>query len=127
MHMDIRIKTTDYEMTPEVSSYLHERIAAVEKMLGGEAGLARCEVEIARAAGNQHHAEHMWKAEFNLSYPGGPRLRATNHAQSVNAAIDDAKEELARQLRTEKQTHRRLIRKTGAAIKRWMRLGGEEA
>lgn len=124
--MDIRIKATDYQMTPEVRDYLEERMAAIEKLLGTEAPVARLEVEIARAAGNQRHGDHMWKAEFLLQSPGEPRVRATNHAMTVNAAIDDAKEELVRQLRTEKQTQRGLLRKTGAAIKRLIRFGAEE-
>lgn len=124
--MDIRIKTTDYQITPEVTTYLDEKIASIEKMLGAEASTARLEVEIARAAGNQRHGEHVWKAELNLSSPGGPNVRATNHAENVNTAIEDAKEELLRQLRTEKQTHRRILRRGGAAIKRLMRFGAED-
>ena len=124
--MDIRIKSTDYQMTPEVSRYLDEKIATLEKMLGSEALTARLEVEIARAGGNQRHGEHVWKAEMLLHYPGGPSVRATNHAENVNTAIDDAKEEVARQIRTEKQVHRRMLRKTGAAIKRFMRFGAED-
>ncbi len=124
--MDIRIKTTDYEITPEVSTYLGEKIASIEKMLGTDALMARIEVEIGRAAGNQRHGDNLWIAEILLHYPGGPQIRASNHADNVNTAIDDVKEEVLRQLRTEKQTHRRLLRKGGAAIKRWMRFGSED-
>ncbi len=124
--MDIRIKATNYEMTPEVAAYLDERVTSIEKILGAEASAARCEIEIGKAAGNQRHSEHMWKAEFLVTYPGGPVARATNHAVSVNAAIDDAKEELVRQLRREKGLHRSFIRKTGSAIKRFMRFGTGE-
>lgn len=113
-------------MTPEVSSYLDERLASIEKMLGSDAHGARLEVEIARAAGNQHHSDHMWRAEILIHYPGGPRIVASNHASTVNAAIDDAKEEAVRQLRSERQAHRRIARKTGAAIKRFLRFGGSE-
>ena len=113
-------------MTPDVSSYLDEKIASIEKMLGDDAHSARLEVEIMRDGGNQRHGEHMWKAEMNITYPGGPSIRATNQASSVNAAIDDVKEEAARQIRSERQAHRRVIRKTGAAIKRFLRYGAEE-
>lgn len=121
--MDIRIKTADYQMTPEVSAYLDERIAYIAKMLGGDATLARCEVELGRAAGNQQHGNNMWRAEINIIYPGGAHIRATNNAENMNMAIEDAKEEAVRQLRSEKQIHRRYIRKGGAALKRLMRLG----
>jgi ribosomal subunit interface protein len=124
--MDIRTKTTNYEMTADASAYLDERIAAIERMLGEDAHAARLEVEIARDGGDRHHSDHMWKVEFLVQYPGSQRIRASNRAQSVNAAIDDAKEEIVRQLRGERQAHRRIMRKTGAAIKRFLRFGGEE-
>lgn len=50
-------------------------------------------------------------------------MYARNNASSVNAAIDDVKEEIERQLRREKKLHIRVMRKTGSAIKNWMRFG----
>lgn len=124
--MDIRLKTTDYQITGEVQSYLDERLATIEKMLGSDASAARLEVELGRAAGSSRHSEHAWRVEINISYPGGPSIRATNNAETVNTAIDDAKEEAVRQLRSSRQAHRRIARKTGAAIKRFLRFGAEE-
>lgn len=124
--MDIRIKTTDYEITPDVSAYLDERVASIEKMLGSDAGHARLEVELARAAGNQRHGDNMWLAEMLLSYPGITPLRATNHAPTINNAIEDARQELLAQLRSARSAHRRLARRAGAAIKRMMRFGAED-
>jgi ribosomal subunit interface protein len=124
--MNIRIKATDYQMTPEVSDYLDERLLAIQKMLAGEAELTRCEVEIGRAAGGQRHGEHMWFAEINLIYPGGEYMRATNHAPNVNTAIEDAKEEVLRQIRKQKQVHMRVLRKGGALWKRMTRFARED-
>ena len=122
--MDIRIKTTDYQMTPEVSAYLDERIASIQKHLGGDEDRARCEVEIGRAAGGQKHGANMWFAEVNLILTGGPTIHATNNASNVNTAIDDVKEEVLSQLRTEKEMGRREQRKGGAEAKRMMQEGG---
>ncbi len=36
--MDIRIKTNDYQMTPEISDYVDERVAHIEKFLKGGRG-----------------------------------------------------------------------------------------
>lgn len=124
--MDIRIKTTDYQITPEVSAYLDERIAPIEKLLGSDAQNARIEVELGRDGGNQRHSDHAWRVEINVSYPGGQSVRATNNAENINTAIDDAKEEAMRQLRGSRQASRDVMRRTGAAIKRFMRFGAEE-
>ncbi|HTR19068.1 MAG TPA: HPF/RaiA family ribosome-associated protein [Candidatus Paceibacterota bacterium] len=120
--MNIRIKATNYQMTPETSDYLDDRIATLEKLLGSDAEVARCEVEVGKDAGGQRHGDNLYFAEFHILYPGGS-VRATNRSQSINGAIDDAKEEAARQLRRARKTHIRLWRKSGAAFKRLLRMG----
>lgn len=121
--MDIRIKATDYEITPEVSSYLNERLVGLEKLLATDSDNARCEVEIGRDAGGSRHGANMWFAEIHIMQPGFARVYARNNASSVNEAITDVKEEIERQLRREKKLHIRVMRKTGAAVKSWMRFG----
>ena len=121
--MDIRIKSTDYEITPEVSAYLDEKIGAIEKLLGSDAELARVEIELGRDAGNQRHGEHVWFAEINVGYPGGESIHVSNHESTVNAAIDMAKDEAVRQLRKSRRSHTRFIRKSGAMLKDLMRWG----
>jgi ribosomal subunit interface protein len=120
--MDIRTKTNEYQMTPEVEAYIDERVAHVEKFLKGEAEQARMEVELSRAAGHHKHSEHMYFAEFQLIRPGVPLVVARNHEPTVNAAIDNAKNELLRQLRQEKRVHVRVWRRGGSLAKRLLRL-----
>lgn len=122
--MNVRIKTTDYQITPEAQEYLGVRLAALEKMLGEDAEKAHCDVELGRDAGGQRHGDYLWFAEVTITVPGGPFARATNRAASINAAIDDVKEEVEQQLRKEKQAHRRILRQSGAAWKRLMHWGG---
>jgi ribosomal subunit interface protein len=123
--MDVRVKASDYEISPEVSAYLNERLAHIEKLLADDAELARCEVEIGRDAGRPRHGSNIWFAEIQISYPGGNLIRATNRSESINGAIDDVKEEVERQLRKEKRLHRRFLKKGGAALKRLLRWGSE--
>jgi ribosomal subunit interface protein len=120
--MDIRTKTTDYQMPQEVAAYLDERLAHVEKLLGADTSLVRCEVEIGRDSGHSKHGDNMWFAEISVSRPGFGMLRATNRSESVNGAIDDAKAELERQIRSEKQFHRRIVKRAGAFAKRLLRM-----
>lgn len=113
-------------MTPDVSTYLDEKLASIAKHIGSDADHARCEVEIGLAAGGQRHGANMWFAEINLILSGTTTIRATNNASNVNTAIDDAKEEVLGQLRTQKQVHRRVLRKGGALVKRMLQFGAEE-
>jgi len=121
--METRIRTTDYELSLEVSDYLNERLAHLGKILGKEAESARCEVELGRDAGRPRHGANIYFAEINITIPGGIHARATNHSESINGAIDDVKEEVARQLRREKKLHVRVIRKSGSLAKKLLRIG----
>ena len=121
--MNIRIKAADYELAEETRRYLDGRLASLEKFLGDDTSLVRCEVELGRDAGRPRHGANMWFAEIHIIEPGGAHVYARNNAESVNAAIDDVKEEVERQLRQNKKLHMRVLRKTGAAIKNWMRWG----
>lgn len=120
--MDIRIKTTEFEMTPEVQACLDKTLAAIEKLLSGDTETARCEVELGRASG-RHKSDYMWKAEVQVIFPGGEVIRATNHAVGMNAAIDDVRDEIARQLRQRKRKYLAVVRRTGKAVKDFLRFG----
>ncbi|MDO8562113.1 MAG: HPF/RaiA family ribosome-associated protein [bacterium] len=123
--MDLRVKATDYKLTPEASDYLDGRLSTLEKFLGDNPELVRCEVELGRAAGRPKHGKNLWFAEMSIVRPGRDRIYARNNAESVNAAIDDVKEEVERQLLRDRQLHRRVFRKGGAMLKNIMRFGRE--
>lgn len=121
--MDVRVRAKDFQLTPATSDYLRHRLVSIEKLLGGDAEFARCEVELVRSGGAERHGEYTWLAEIQVVYPGGERVVARNQEPTINAAIDNAKEEATMQLRRNKRLHMRLLRKTGAAVKSWMRWG----
>ena len=117
--MDVRIKATDFEMTDDVQDYLDERILAIEKHMG-DADLARCEVELGRAAGHSKHGEN-WFAEFQIAVPGSDLVRVVAHGETVNAAIDAAKDEMLGRVKKDKTKRFASARRTGARIKDWLR------
>ena len=118
--MNIRIKATDYQMTPDTEAYLGERLKTLEKLLGETAELARCEVEIGRDAGRPRHGANLYFAEIHIAPPGESPVYARNNSESVNGAIDDVKEEVERQLRKNKRRTIRLTRRVGAQVKQWL-------
>ena len=121
--MDTRIKATNYTMTPEVESYLAERLKSLEKFIGADLDIVRCEVELGRDAGRPRHGANIWFAEIAVIVPGRDRVYARNNSESVNGAIDDVKEEVERKLLRERKLHRRIYRKGGAMLKNLMRFG----
>ncbi len=121
--MDVRVKATDFQMTPDVQAYLDSRIESLQKLLADSEDIARIEVELGRDAGRPRHGANIWFAEIHIIVPGAERIYARNNSESINGAIDDVKEEAERQLRRERKLHIRFYRKGGALAKRLMRFG----
>ena len=121
--MDIRIKTTNYTMMPEISNYLDKKLNHIEKLFDESREEARCEVEVGRAAGHPERG-NIWRAEINLKHKGQV-FRSETTAETVNAAIDGVKDEITHQMRRDRKLHMRLVRRGGAIIKRMIRFGRE--
>lgn len=119
--MDLRIKTSDYDMPREVADYLDEKIDSIQKLLADDADTARCEVELSRAVGRPQQGD-IWRAEI-IVHREGQRHVASATGESVNAAIDIAKDEILQQLRKAKGKHLALARRMGMHMKRWVRRG----
>ncbi len=115
--MNIRIKTSDYKMPAKVADYLDEKIAGLEKLLGDGAETARCEVELGRASGKKH-SDHQWFAEIQMKRPGEKALVARNNESSINAAIDNARNEMRAQLLKMKTVKKDKVRKDAGKAKR---------
>lgn len=120
--METRIKTTDYTLTPEVASYLDEKLGMIAKLVTDPS--AHCDVEIGRAVGHSQQGD-IWKAEITLTF-SGERLRAMATEESINAAIDIVKDEMMQQLRKTKGKSSSLSRRAGLKVKEWLRFGRGE-
>lgn len=118
--MNIRIKTSDYKMPTKVREYLDERLAGLEKLLGADSDTTRCEVELGRASGKKH-SDHQWFAEIQVKRPGGKPLVARNQESTINAAIDNARNEMRAQLLKVKTVTKSKVRQDAAKAKRLLR------
>lgn len=120
--METRIRTTDYHMTPDVSVYLDDRLATLDKLIDANDESALCEVEIGRDGGKKQHSDHQWFVEIRV-VAAGVNAFAKNRAETVNKAIDDVKEEMERQLRQSKGKKNTLNKRQGKSFKDWLRFG----
>jgi ribosomal subunit interface protein len=119
--MDLRIKTTDYEMPREVSDYLDDKIDSIQKLLAHDADTARCEIELGRHTGRAQQGD-VWRAEI-IVHRGGVRHIASATGESINAAIDIAKDEMLQQIRKSKGRSFALAKRMGKKLKNLARWG----
>ena len=98
--MQIRIKTTGFKLTEGLRSLAEDKLLVpVQKRLGSELSPDHIlEVELAKIT--KHHVEgKIWKCEVNLSLPRAKRtVYATVLSESLEAAIDEAKDEIEREV-----------------------------
>lgn len=116
--MQVNIKTTQYNLTPEVREYLDTKLAAIEKFLDESRGVAICDVELEHEHGQQHG--RVFRAEINLN-AHGEFFRVEESAESMNAAIDAVHDEILQRLRKGKTKHMSVIRRGGARLKEMLR------
>ena len=106
-------------MTAEVREYLHKKLEQFEHFLDPKDTTISWEVELERIVKGQQQGK-IFRAEFNLTV-GGHLLRAEATGESMNAAIDEAKDELKREYTKSNALHRRMTRRGGRMIKDFMR------
>ena len=116
--MRITIKATQYEVSPKVHEYLKKRLTAIEKFIDESNAEAICNVELEHMNAQRHG--RVFRAEINLN-AHGKFLRVEEKAESMNAAIDGAHDEIARRLRRGKTKDMSRARRGGAKIKKMLR------
>jgi len=93
--MNIQIKATKIELTPEIKAYVEEKMNMLEKYLGDVPAL-NCHVEVGLAIGGQQKGD-IYKAEANLDLPG-ELLRVEKTEKELFKAIDKVKDHMARSI-----------------------------
>ena len=120
-HMNIAIRATKYQLSPETEALIEEKLAAPLRLLGKESDRALLEIEIEEAP-----PEGRSPAPCRLV----ARLIINDqvfHAEAVKpspeSAADKVRNELEAEIRHSRGRARRLWRRGGAALKRMLRFG----
>ena len=98
--MNINIKATNIELTPEIKDYVQEKMDMLEKYLGSVQVL-NCDVEVGMSVGNQQSGK-IYRTEANLVVPGD-LLRVEKTEKDLFKAIDKVKDHLTRSIRRYKE------------------------
>ncbi|HZS42955.1 MAG TPA: ribosome-associated translation inhibitor RaiA [Candidatus Paceibacterota bacterium] len=124
--MRITIKATNMEMSEAISDYLDKRLEKTERFVQDtDPDTVLVNVELGKST-NHHRQGDVFRAEINFCI-GSNCLRAVSETEDLYAAIDDARDELLRELRKRKRKQRWSIRSGGQRMKAMIRgLWGRE-
>lgn len=120
MAINFHIKTTNLDLTPEVSSQVHDKFSVIEKYLevGGDKEIL-AEVELGLIS--KHHKKgDVYRGEINVSSDGN-FYRAVSKKSSINEAIDELKDEIVKVIKRKTNKKDSLFRKGGRLVKKMLR------
>jgi len=118
--MLVNFKTDNLDLTDEIREYAELKVGMLGKLLhDADEEALRYDVELAKGKEN---SGNIYRADI-IVHAAPLRVHAVGHGESVNAAIDGAKDELERRLRREKTKGRAMLRKGKAALKKMLRWG----
>ncbi|OHA34495.1 MAG: ribosomal subunit interface protein [Candidatus Taylorbacteria bacterium RIFCSPLOWO2_01_FULL_45_15b] len=113
--LQITTKATNIEVTPAISDYVQKKISSLEKFIPTGDTSAKADVEVAKTT--KHHAGgDVFRAEINF-HLGNKHLRAECIKEDLYAAIDEIKDEIARELKSSKEKDVTLLKRGGRKIK----------
>jgi ribosomal subunit interface protein len=118
--MQVTIKTTNFIATPEISSYLNNKLESVRKLIDSKDTTALCEVELERTT-THHQGGRVYRAEFNIRTAAAGLIRVESTEEGMEAAIDVAKDEAIKRLRRKKGKYMAALRRGGGKVKEWLR------
>src|SRR5262245_632504 len=100
--MKINTHTLGLGLSPDISDYLTKKLEATNKFTSGvDASSIVVDVELGKTT-NHHRTGDIFKAEINFCI-GRDCVRAVAEKDDLRAAIDEAKDELLRELRVKKR------------------------
>lgn len=120
--MKFHIKGTNMNVTSEIADYLQKKIDMLDKFIDSNDTSILCEVEIGRTT-TRHKSGDIFRTEINIRLDG-KQFRAVAEDVTPLSSIDDAKDEMARELSNYKSRQLTMLRRGGAAIKNLLRAAG---
>ncbi len=117
--INIALKGLHMDITPAIREYTENKVRMLEKFLHANEEDIYIEIELGKTTGHHQNGD-IFRAEMTLI---APRITLRTEAQKVDlyAAIDAVKDELAEELKKQKNRKETLMRKGGRMIKDVMR------
>jgi ribosomal subunit interface protein len=116
--MNIQTTAHNLDMTPEIQSYLDKRLSVLEKFLGGSENI-NVHVVLSKESNHHRHGD-IFSAEVNM-HINGENVFAKTEQESLFAAIDIVKDEVAGSLRHRKDRKETMFKKGHRKVKQIMR------
>lgn len=120
MAINFHIRTTNIDLTPDVSNQVHNKLSIIDKFLSAEGDkkiLAKIEIGL---LSNHHQKGDVYHAEANVNCDGKDYFAETR-ASSLEAALDELKDEIGKVVKRKVSKMSGIHRAGGRLLKKLMR------
>lgn len=117
--MNIKIRSTNFELTSAINDYINKKISSLQKFLPADNIL--CEVEIGRTT-THHKSGDIFRAEVNIVESGNNQIYAVAEETDLYSAIDIVRDEAEREIVSRKNKRNTLFRRGAVKIKNLMKM-----
>jgi len=118
--MKINLKTKNFSLTQAIKIYLEEKLNSLDKFLPLDESIS-ADIELAKTT-KHHQKGDVFRAEVNLNVPGR-LIRAAAEKWNLRVAIDAVKDELQREIKSNKEKSFSLYKKGARLFKKLLRGG----
>lgn len=121
--MRISIKATNIDLTEPLRSYVTERIESVRKLTAVPEESLHAAVEIGKTT-HHHKQGDVFRAEVNF-HIAHVLIRVVSVKDDLYAAIDEMKDDLAREVTSYKDRDKTIVRRGASMVKAMMKGVGD--
>lgn len=114
------IKTTNLSLTPALDQFVESKVKAISRFVDKNDTSALADVEIGKIS-DHHRRGEIFRAEFNVSLAHHKLFRAEETQVDLYNAINGAKNEVIRQIKTTKNKQETLTKRGGRRLKNILR------
>lgn len=118
--MKYNVKATGVSLTPALDQYIERRIKAIAKFVDKSDESAIADVEVGKIS-DHHRSGEIFRAEINIALAHQPLLRAEVTEYDIYNAVNAAKNEIIRQIKSSKNKENTKTRKGNRKVKEMIR------
>ena len=115
--MNKNIKATNIELTDALNDYISKKLENIKKF--AQDGEMTVHAEVGKTT-NHHKQGDLFRAEFDV-HINGKRFYTFSEKEDLYEAIDDAREEIARQMTSNKDKQKTLFRRGALSVKKMLK------
>ncbi|MEK7087325.1 MAG: ribosome-associated translation inhibitor RaiA [Patescibacteria group bacterium] len=116
--MKINLKTKNFSLTASIKNYLEQKLNSLDKFLPADESIF-ADVDLSKTT-KHHQKGDVFRAEVNLRVPGR-LIRASSIEWDLRIAIDRVRDELIKEIKTNKEKNISLKKYGGRLFKKLSR------